>query len=320
MSEQPLVSIVTPTLNRATLLESTLRSIRGQTYPVIEHIVMDGGSTDGTVDLLHGYEGTYDLRWQSAVDAGMYPAINAGLRLTRGEIVAYLNSDDVYFPWTIEVVVEAFKRHAEADFVFGDALAIDDETGQQSLYWMLPFNLDFVRRTGFIVQPTVFWRRRVFEEDGGFDESLRYVADCDYWMRTGAHRRFVKIPEFLAVERNHPATLRKAVGKALMDELEVVRSRYVSLVGATHTRRLKAHERRSYAWWRVYSLGLLIQSLVPRQVRRGPWSHLLNSGSVRLKRLRLLVRALPFIKRVGRINDFAAGDVLHHSRLLLEPP
>jgi Glycosyltransferases involved in cell wall biogenesis len=319
MSERPLVSIVTPTLNRATLLESTLRSVRGQSYPRVEHIVMDGGSTDGTLELLRRYESTYELRWQSSVDDGMYPAINAGLRLARGDIVAYLNSDDVYFPWTVEVVVGAFRSHPEADFIYGDALAIDDKTGKQSLYWMLPFNLDFVRRTGFIVQPTVFWRRRVFEEDGGFDESLRYVADCDYWMRTGAHRRFVKIPEFLAVERNHSSTLREAAGKALTDELGLVRGRYVRLAGEDHAQRLKAHERRSYDWWRVYSLGLFLQSFVPRQVRRGPWSRLLNSGTVRLRRMPLLVRALPVVKRVGAINDFAASDVLHHSRAFLDP-
>lgn len=320
MSEQPLVSIVTPTWNRATLLESTLRSVREQSYPRIEHLVMDGASTDGTIDLLRRYEGTYALRWQSAADSGMYPAINAGMRLAGGEILAYLNSDDVYFPWTIEVVADTFRRHPEADFVYGDALAIDDETARQTPYWMLPFDLDFVRRTGFLVQPTVFWRRRVFEEDGGFDESLSYVADCDYWMRTGAHRRFVKVSEFLAIERNHRATLREAVSEALLAELGEVRSRYVTLVGEAHVQRLKAHARRSYAWWRLYSLGLLLQSLVPGRLRRGPWSRLLNSGRVQIVKLPLLVRALPFIKRIRKVNDYAAGDVLRPSRSFLEPP
>src|ERR1043166_5067752 len=114
MSEGPLVSIVTPTMNRSRLLESTLRSVRAQTYPAVEHIVMDGGSSDGTTALLRAYEPTYRMRWQSAPDGGMYYAINEGLRQANGEILAYLNSDDLYFPWTIGVVVEAFRRHPEA--------------------------------------------------------------------------------------------------------------------------------------------------------------------------------------------------------------
>jgi glycosyltransferase involved in cell wall biosynthesis len=319
MSTGPLVSIVTPTLNRAKLLESTLRSVRGQTYVNVEHIVIDGGSSDGTVELLARYAPTYGLRWSSARDSGMYSAINAGLRAAKGEIVAYLNSDDLYFPWTVEVVVDAFQQRGDADFVYGDALAVDEKTGRQLLYWMLPFDLDYIRRVGFLVQPTVFWRRRVFESEGDFDESLRYVADCDYWMRTGARRRFVKIPEFLAIERDHAGTLRESAAGALAAELGSVRSRYVSLEGPEHDRRVAEHERRLYRWWRRYSFGLFVQSLVPRFIRRGPWARTLNSGSLHLRRAPLIVRALPFVKRLRRVNDFANGDVIHPSRVLLEP-
>ena len=320
MPEGPLVSIVTPTRNRADLLEATLRSVRGQTYGNIEHIVMDGASTDDTVDLLRRYEGTYGLRWQSEPDTGMYPAINAGMRQARGELVAYLNSDDVYLPWAIEVIVGAFRDHPEADFVYGDALNIDDRTGRISPYWMLPFNLDFIRRVGYLVQPTVFWRRRVVLEDGGFDESLQWVADCDFWMRAGDHRRFVKVPEFIAIERNHASTLREAVGGPLLAEIEEVRSRYVALTGDEHDRRLAAHARRSYLLWREYSLGLFFQSLIPSGLRRGPWSRLLNSGRIRIRRLPLLIRGLPFVKRIGAVNAYAGRDVFEPSRALLETP
>ena len=95
---RPLFSIVTPTLNRRELLEWTLRSIRGQSYPDLEHVVVDGGSTDGTLALLAEFEGTYPLRWISEPDGGMYNAINKGLRMASGDILAYLNSDDLYFP------------------------------------------------------------------------------------------------------------------------------------------------------------------------------------------------------------------------------
>jgi glycosyltransferase involved in cell wall biosynthesis len=315
----PLVSIVTATRNRAALLEWTMRSIRRQTYHRIEHIVMDGASDDGTVELLRRYEDSYGLRWKSAPDAGMYHAINSGLRLARGEILAYLNSDDLYLPWTVELVVKAFQQNPSADFVFGDALAIDEASGRQTLYWMPPFDLDFIRRSGFLAQPTVFWRRRVFDEEGGFDESLRYVADCDYWMRMGDHRTFQKISEFLAIERNHTDTLRAATGNEVWSELDRVRSRYVSLSGEDHDRRVQAQMRRSYIWWRFYSLGLLLQSLVPRRLRRGPWSRTLGQSTTKVSRLRLLVRALPFVKRIPAVHDYAARDVLGSGRSLLEP-
>src|SRR6185369_5676723 len=159
------------------------------------------------------------------------------------------------------------------------------------LYWLPPFDLDDVRRTGFLAQPAVFWRRRVFEAEGPFDESLRYVADCDYWMRVGERRRFLKINEFLAIERNHPGTLREDIGAPLWAELERVRSRYVSLTGVDHENRANRHAARHRWWERIYLLGFLLQAFVPGRIRRGPWSRLLNSGLVRVERLRLVVRA-----------------------------
>src|SRR5438552_11891163 len=104
----------------------------------------------------------------------MYSAINKGLSMASGEIQAYLNSDDLYFPWTLEVIVDAFVRHPEIDVLYGDVMDIDDPTGKTKLAWNLPFDLDYLRRTGFLWQPGVFWRRGVFESAAGFDESIQY--------------------------------------------------------------------------------------------------------------------------------------------------
>src|SRR5262245_60785129 len=111
MASGLVVSIITPTLNRAPLLEYTLRSVRGQSYANVEHIVVDGKSNDGTRDLLQRYEPTYNLRWTSESDSGMYAAINRGLGMASGDILAYLNSDDLYFPWTLELVARAFAEN-----------------------------------------------------------------------------------------------------------------------------------------------------------------------------------------------------------------
>jgi glycosyltransferase involved in cell wall biosynthesis len=319
-ARQPLVSIVTPTKNRATMLEATLRSVRGQTYPNVEHIVMDGDSNDGTVDLLRRFEGTYRMRWESKADAGMYPAINEGLLQTTGEIVAYLNSDDLYFPWTIDVVVDAFRRHPNADFVFGDVLAIDDETGDQAMILNPPFHLDFIRRVGFLPQPGVFWRRSMLDLEDPFDETLRYVADCDYWMRVGSRRHFEKVNEFLAVERNHTGTLRQVVGSPLWSELEAVRSRYVAPSGEYHEERIRRYRRRSKMWTRIYSLVLLLQTLMPRRARIGPWAHMLNRMQGRPSRSRLFVRAIPYVGRIPRLRSLSTGEILGRSRQWLEPP
>ncbi len=319
MTGQPLVSIVTPTLNRAGMLEATMRSVIAQTYPHVEHVIRDGGSTDDTLELLRSYEGRYRMRWTSKPDAGMYHAINDGLAEATGEFAAYLNSDDLYFPWAIETVVRHFQSHPEADFVFGDVLAIDDATGDQQMILNPPFDLDFIRRVGFLTQPAVFWRRGVFGDGKPFDERLRYVADCDCWMRMGDLRRFSKVDEFLAIERNHPGTLRLAVGGPVWTELHAVRSRYVQLQGPDHERRVRRFRLRSKVWSRAYAGMLLIQSLIPRRLRRGRWSGLLNSGRASPSRARLFVRAVPWIGRIPALKPLASGEFLGPSRHWLEP-
>jgi len=305
--------VITPTLNRAGLLEQTLRSVLAQTYPHVEHIVIDGGSFDSTLDVLRKYAPTYDLKWESGPDNSMYEAINRGMRKATGEIVAYLNSDDLYFPWTIGTVVESFAARPRADFVYGDALNIDDESGTIRVIWQPPFSVDYVRRVGFLVQPTVFWRRRVTLPGDPFDTSLKYVADCDFWMRAGTTHRFAKVDEFLAIERDHRATLREANLPALLSELETVRCRYVTLEGAEHARRLASHRRRMALYRRYYWLRFVIASMTPSRLRGSSWANLLASGRLQFSRGRAAIAQLP---RVGR---YLLDDIVTPDRYWLEP-
>lgn len=289
---RPLVSIVTPTRNRAYFLERTLRSVRNQTYRNLEHIVIDGASTDETIALLRNFETTFPLRWRSEPDGGMYEAINKGLQEAHGEIVAYLNSDDLYLPWALDVVVEEFASHPEADFVYGGMITIEDRTGAEHLHFQRPFNLDFVRRAGFLGQPAVFWRRRVLESEGLFDTSLRYVADCDYWMRCGANRTFRRVTEFLAVERDHEATLRESESSRVWDELAKVRGKYVKTSGFLHRIAVSLHAVRRYGWLAADWSRFCAMSLIPGSSRKGPWSRLLNAG-VQIQWSEVLLRILP---------------------------
>jgi len=311
----PLVTVVTPTFNRAVLLEATIRSVRAQAYPNIEHLVVDGGSTDGTVALLRRYEGTYGLRWTSEPDGGMYSAINKGLQQGRGEIQAYLNSDDLYFPWTIRIVVDAFVRHPEADVIFGDVMDIDDWTGRMKPAWNLPFDLDYLRRTGFMWQPGVFWRKGVFEGAGGFDETIRYGADLEFWLRLGARDTcFVKINEFLAVARQHPETLSLVHRPRVIEELTGIRAKHVPRPGRQRPWVRTSDRLRRPLYARAYWLGLLLQSLVPARLRRGPWSEFLGAGQTKISYLAVVLRPIPGLGR--RV----AGPLLRPSRHWLQPP
>jgi glycosyltransferase involved in cell wall biosynthesis len=243
LTERPLVSIVTPTLQRATHLEGTLRSVRGQTYPLVEHIVVDGRSTDGTIELLERYAGTYDLRWISEPDRGMYDAINKGLRMARGQILAYLNSDDLYLPWTIEAFVAALAAHSDAGLAYGDAIRLDEIASRVIPVFQAPVDASAVASFGSLIQPAVAMRREVFEALGDFDDGLRYVADLEYWLRAAPRFRFHRIPEFLAVEKRHAGMLSVASRDAMAAEEAAMRGRFRGGLGGSSLGRLLGRAR-----------------------------------------------------------------------------
>ncbi len=203
---RPLVSVITPTLNQGAFIERTIDSIRTQTYPHIEHIVIDGGSTDGTIDILRAAEGTYPMRWISEPDSGMYAAINKGLRLANGSIHAYLNSDDLYFPWSVAVAVAHLAGHGDVGLVYGDVITVDDETRREHVRLAPSINRDRLQSMWSLLQPATFWRREVTATVGGFDETLTFVGDWDFFIRASDRVRFDRIDEFLAIDRRHGAS------------------------------------------------------------------------------------------------------------------
>lgn len=197
----PLVTVVTPSLNQGRFIRQTIESVLTQPYPALEYVVIDGGSTDGTLEILAGYGDR--LTWVSEPDGGQAAAINKGWRRARGSVLAYLNSDDTYLPGAVARAVAALQAHPEAGAVYGDGYHTDERGTVTAPYPTEPFRLDRLAETCFICQPTVFIRRGVLEEVGLLDESLHYCLDWDLWIRIARRAPFVYVPGYLATTRLH---------------------------------------------------------------------------------------------------------------------
>jgi len=210
-AEMPLVSIVTPVLNGARFLAELLESVRLQDHPRVEHVVVDGGSTDGTLDLLRRAPGVV---WVSGPDRGMYDAVGRGFDLARGEILAYQNADDRYVvPGAVSAAVRHLGAHPEADVVYGDFRFID-EAGR-ALRRPAPgrdFSLAALRRYNFVPPHAAFVRRRVLEAGYRPDPSLRYAGDWEWFLGMArAGKRFEHLPAVLAEFRLHPRAQTRTV-------------------------------------------------------------------------------------------------------------
>jgi glycosyltransferase involved in cell wall biosynthesis len=200
----PTIAIVTPSFEQGQYLERTIRSVLQQGYPALEYVVQDGGSSDESVAVIRRHEDRL-LAWRSDPDRGQADAINRGFAQTRGEIMGWLNSDDVLLPGALAYVARFFSQHPDADVVYGDRLMIDEQDREIGA-WLLPAHDDGVLRvTDFVPQETLFWRRSAWESAGGaLDLEFEYALDWDLLLRlqqTGA--RMVHVPRFLGAFRVH---------------------------------------------------------------------------------------------------------------------
>jgi len=198
------LSVITPSLNQARYLGDCLDSVRAaaaQAAPhEIEHIVIDGGSNDGTIELLRTRE---NIRWVSEKDLGQSHAINKGLAMATGDILAYLCADDLYEPGAVREVLRAFAENPDADLVYADFYFLEGDSGRKRRKSAASFRPEKLRQRNPLGQPAVWWRRRIYEKFGAFDESLHFCMDHEYWLRLGTHVHWHYLPEPLAVSRLH---------------------------------------------------------------------------------------------------------------------
>jgi len=200
----PTISIVTPSFEQGHFIERTLYSVVNQNYPALEYVVQDGGSTDDTVDVLRRFEGSL-TRWASEPDNGQGDAINRGFAHTSGEIMAYLNSDDLLLPGALAYVARYFMTHPDVDVVYGHRMMIDEHDGHVGSLILPRHDDEELTLLDFVPQETLFWRRAAWDAAGGqIDPSLRFALDWDLLLRfreSGA--KMVRLPRFLGAFRVH---------------------------------------------------------------------------------------------------------------------
>lgn len=199
----PKVSLVTPSYNQGQFIEETIRSVLLQGYPNLEYIVMDGGSSDESVEIIRKYE-PWLTCWVSERDSGQADAINKGWQCATGEFLGWINSDDVLVPGGIATTIDYFTRNPEVGYVYGDLEIIDAESNVIGTQTYEDFVLaEIVQQAGWISQPGNLMRRSVFDQVGLLDVSLHFQMDLDYWLRAALICQFGYLRQPLARFRRH---------------------------------------------------------------------------------------------------------------------
>jgi glycosyltransferase involved in cell wall biosynthesis len=197
----PKISIITPSYNQKKWVEETIRSVLLQGYPNLEYFVIDGGSTDGSVEIIKKY-GPWLSGWITKKDRGQSEAINKGLRMATGDIVAWINSDDYYLPGVFFKIAGFFSQHPSAGLIFGRAMNIDEFSCPMGLMKAGTYSFkNLLTQRMVIAQQAAFWKRKVYEAVGGVREDLHYAMDFEYWIRIGRKYPITQIRDTLACYR-----------------------------------------------------------------------------------------------------------------------
>ncbi len=223
----PRVTIVTPSLNQAAFLERTILSVLNQGYPNLEYLVIDGGSTDGSREIIKKYEKHLSY-WVSEPDEGQSQAINKGLRRATGEWVAFQNSDDVFLPGAFKAFAEAFEKNPDAEALYGDILLIDSEDQVEEVWLTAPTRFWLqVAFPGQVHNQALFWRRSLLDRIGFLREDLHFCFDYEYFLRILAFTSKVRhIDRYLGAFRRHAAAKTSTIPQVAREETAKVIKEY----------------------------------------------------------------------------------------------
>jgi FkbM family methyltransferase len=257
----PRISVVTPSLNHGEFIERTILSVLDQRYESLQYVIQDGGSTDKTLDILGRYAPRL-AHVDSDIDSGIGEALNRGFAHTTGEIMAYLNSDDVLLPGTLHTVAAYFAAHPEVDAVYGHRVLLDADDNEIGRWVLPPHDDEVLRWVDYIPQETLFWRRRAWDLTGQqIDETFKFAVDWELLLRlAAAGATFARVPRFLGAFRVHDAqktsSLLEDVGAREMSRLRL-RSMTRAVTAEEVDRAVQAYLRRHVVYHKLYRLGVL---------------------------------------------------------------
>jgi len=250
----PRITVVTPSLNQGAYIETAIRSVISQEYDNLEYIILDGGSTDGSVEIIRRYASQLS-HWASEPDNGPAEAINRGFARATGDVLAWLNADDAYLPGALHTAAAALAERPHVGLVYGEGWYIDEAGAriEPCRFVRRQFNRRYLVNKDPILQPASFWRRSLWAKAGPLDVSLRWVFDWEWFIRAHANGRFLYLPNDLAYYRVQPEALTRTGGLARQLEHGRVTRRYGAWWHPNHivqqTRRLDAAGRRLTDRW-----------------------------------------------------------------------
>ncbi len=224
--QNPKITIVTPTFNQAEFLPDTLESVMKQNYQPFEHIIVDAMSTDQTQQILSSYKPDYDHKIIREPDNGQSDGINKGMRRATGEIVSWLNSDDLLQPNALNVIAQAFQDHPSAVAICGVGAKVDRQGVLQRNVPFRPIRLDRLKTAFEYIQPATFYRRSFWEKAGGLDAGLHYAMDWDLLLKLSKLGACVAIPEVIASYRDYEETKTSTGGWPRMAEIAMIGRRH----------------------------------------------------------------------------------------------
>jgi len=257
----PRISIVTPSYNQADMLERTIKSVLCQNYPNLQYVIQDGGSTDESVKVIRKYEDKLHY-WESRADAGQSHAIELGFKHTDGEVMGWLNSDDILMPGSLWQLARFFNRHPNVDVAFGHRMIID-EWDQKIGQWVLPANTHhYLKYADYLAQESVYWTRRIWDRVGGIDRSFRFAMDWDLFLRfQGSFAKFKRIKHFIGAFRIHDSQKTSVqIADVGSREMDMLRKRELGRVPAQP----EISKKLVWLYWRNY----MIESAIRKGIYR----------------------------------------------------